>query len=489
MKQLKLLLVDDEPQILESLSQLFDYDYRVLTATSGEAALSLLNSHRDVAIVISDQRMAGMRGVDLLRHVKQIIPESMRILLTGYSDLESVLQSVNVGEVFRYVRKPWQPDTLKSIVALAAATYILRGQREKKQDLFSDTSASLVNALKFNAPPAAHESLPSDSQQAHLKPDAPNDKQEDLESDTLNNNDASSDEQRSIEQRPTETPFIEPPPIDAAVPNATFSLEQEFLHDVEKTLDTLPVHLDLDDDIQPIENLQAEFQSYFTDDILAELKRYESFEEEFFARLNEANDLDLIASDDLGSFEKRFCGKSGKPRVLFVDDDSDVLYLISETFKREYDVFTCLSAESAMELLEGKSFFACIVADLRMPGQSGSEFLIQAEAIEPLVPKILMSSYADAEVIVSLVNHGLLYRFVSKPYDVPNLKNIIVSAVEECRRRVERGLKYRGIKKAFLNSKENAKPVQQDELYFAPKDTVADGLRTQLENLNRLTKK
>jgi response regulator RpfG family c-di-GMP phosphodiesterase len=484
MKRLKLLLVDDEPLILESLSQLFDYDYSVLTANSGEAALSLLNSHRDVAIIISDQRMAGMRGVDLLRHVKQIIPESMRILLTGYSDLESVLQSVNVGEVFRYVRKPWQPDTLKSIVALAAATYILRGQREKKQDLFSDTSAPLVNALKFNAPPNEIELPPSNSQQTHLQPNVPDDKQADLETQTPINNDAS-----SIEQRSTETPFIEPSPVDTADATAIDSLEQDFLHDVEKTLDTMPVHLAIEDDIQPIENLQAEFQSYFTDDILAELKRYESFEEEFFARLNEANDLDLIASDDLGSFEKRFCGKSGKPRVLFVDDDSDVLYLISETFKREYDVFTCLSAESAMELLEGKSFFACIVADLRMPGQSGSEFLIQAEAIEPLVPKILMSSYADAEVIVSLVNHGLLYRFVSKPYDVPNLKNIIASAVAECRSRVERGLKYRGLKKAFLNSKENAKPVQQDELYFAPKDPANDGLRTQLENLNRLTKK
>jgi Response regulator containing CheY-like receiver, AAA-type ATPase, and DNA-binding domains len=123
-----------------------------------------------------------------------------------------------------------------------------------------------------------------------------------------------------------------------------------------------------------------------------------------------------------------------------------------------------------------------------MPGQSGSEFLIQAEAIEPLVPKILMSSYADAEVIVSLVNHGLLYRFVSKPYDVPNLKNIIVSAVQECRRRVERGLKYRGIKKAFLHSKESKPPIEPDELYFSPKESTDDELRTHLEKLNRLTK-
>jgi len=460
MKQLKLLLVDDEPLILESLSQLFDYDYKVLTATSGEAALSLLNSHRDTAIVISDQRMGGMRGVDLLRHVKQLIPESMRILLTGYSDLESVLQSVNVGEVFRYVRKPWQPDTLKSIVALAAATYILRGQREKRLDSSPEPSPSLVNALKTLSPtlePPAEKPMSLDIAPAPSTP--------------------------AITDAPKP---IEPPPAE---PTTLVQIEPEFLADLEKTFETLPVHLDLDDDIQPIENLQAEFQSYFTDDILAELKRYESFEEEFFARLNEANDLDLIASDDLSSFEKRFCGKSGKPRVLFVDDDSDVLYLLSETFKKEYDVFTCLSAESAMELLEGKSFFACIVADLRMPGQSGSEFLIQAEAIEPLVPKILMSSYADAEVIISLVNHGLLYRFVSKPYDVPNLKNIIVSAVQECRRRVERGLKYRGIKKAFLDSKASIKPIEQDELYFAPKETEPDALRTQLEKLNRLTKK
>jgi len=455
MKQLKLLLVDDEPQILESLTQLFDYDYKVLTATSGEAALSLLNAHRDTAIIISDQRMAGMRGVDLLRHVKQLIPESMRILLTGYSDLESVLQSVNVGEVFRYVRKPWQPDTLKSIVALAAATYILRGQREKRSELSLEKSPSLVNALK---------TLPPSSEPPRID-----------------------DEVKVLPPSPTvELTPVSPSPTD---PTDPMNIETEFLSDVEKTLESFSIHPVDEEDIKPIENLQAEFQSYFTNDILAELRRYESFEEEFFARLNEANDLDLIVSDDLSSFEKRFCGKSGKPRVLFVDDDSDVLYLISETFKREYDVFTCLSAESAIELLEGKSFFACIVADLRMPGQSGSEFLIQAEAIEPLVPKILMSSYADAEVIISLVNHGLLYRFVSKPYDVPNLKRIIVSAVEECRRRVERGLKYRGIKKAFLDFKGSDKPIEQNELYFPPKEATLDAIHTQLEKLNRLTPK
>ncbi len=455
-KQLKLLLVDDEPQILESLSQLFDYEYTVLTATSGEEALSLLGSNPDIAIVISDQRMNGMPGVAFLRHVKKLAPESMRILLTGYSDLESVLQSVNVGEVFRYVRKPWQPDTLKSIVALAAVTYTLRNQQTKKPDSISEPAGSLACAFKLHT--QSHQTTRPASTQ-HDKMPTP------------------SSEATPTSKPPASTVGTQPAnttSTDTASADTPNQLGQDFLSDIEKKLDTLSVHLDLEEQHLPvahtesIEALRAEFQSYLSDDILAEFKRYASFEEEFFARLNEANSLDLIASDNLPSFEKRFCGKSGNPRVLFVDDDSDVLYLLSETFKREYDVFTCLSAESAMELLEGNSFFACIVADMRMPGQSGSDFLIQAEAIEPLVPKILMSSYTDAEVIISLVNHGLLYRFVSKPYDVPNLKGIIASAVQECRRRVENGLKYRRLKQVFLNSKERSKPTLPDELYFPP---------------------
>ncbi|MDW8464949.1 MAG: response regulator [Chloroherpetonaceae bacterium] len=132
-KKPKMLIVDDEPQVLESLSQLFDREFQVLTASDGQTALTLLQHHLDVAIVISDQRMPGMRGVELLRNVKQIAPHTMRILLTGYADLDAVLDSVNVGEVFQYVRKPWVPETLKSIVALAMASYMLRCQKMNRE--------------------------------------------------------------------------------------------------------------------------------------------------------------------------------------------------------------------------------------------------------------------------------------------------------------------------------------------------------------------
>ena len=115
----RLLLVDDEALVLSSLNRLFRSDYDVTTAGSGDEALSLLKK-QSFDVIISDQRMPGMKGVELLRQAKEIAPQSMRILLTGYSDLSAIIDSVNEGEVFRYITKPWKNEALKYTVALAA---------------------------------------------------------------------------------------------------------------------------------------------------------------------------------------------------------------------------------------------------------------------------------------------------------------------------------------------------------------------------------
>ncbi|MBA3582597.1 MAG: response regulator [Gammaproteobacteria bacterium] len=114
-----LLLLDDEERILRSLRMLFRNEYQILTATSGQEALALLEKH-NVQVLLSDQRMPNMTGVEVLRKARDISPTTMRILLTGYSDFEAVMNSVNEGEVFRFLRKPWSIDTLKSAVAEAA---------------------------------------------------------------------------------------------------------------------------------------------------------------------------------------------------------------------------------------------------------------------------------------------------------------------------------------------------------------------------------
>lgn len=133
------LFVDDEERILRSLSLLFRPGYRVLTTTDGEQALELLRRER-VQVLVSDQRMPRMPGVELLRRAREVSPATTRLLLTGYSDLEAIIGSVNDGEVWRYVHKPWNAGELKQTVAEAA-----------------DLAAGLEQLLGAGGPPAPAE--------------------------------------------------------------------------------------------------------------------------------------------------------------------------------------------------------------------------------------------------------------------------------------------------------------------------------------------
>jgi len=114
-----LLFVDDEERILRSLRMLFAANYRVLVTTSGHEALEILKREK-VHALISDQRMPIMAGVDLLRQAREVAPNTMRLLLTGYSDIEAIIGSINDGEVFRYISKPWSADDIRGIVGEAA---------------------------------------------------------------------------------------------------------------------------------------------------------------------------------------------------------------------------------------------------------------------------------------------------------------------------------------------------------------------------------
>jgi DNA-binding NtrC family response regulator len=114
-----ILFVDDEERILRSLKMLFLGKYNIKTTTDGHEALEILKNEK-VHVIVSDQRMPTMMGVDLLRQASQIAPHAMRLLLTGYSDLAAIVGSVNEGEIYRYVNKPWKADELKNIVAEAA---------------------------------------------------------------------------------------------------------------------------------------------------------------------------------------------------------------------------------------------------------------------------------------------------------------------------------------------------------------------------------
>jgi serine/threonine-protein kinase len=118
-RKARLLIVDDEERILTALKSLFRHRYHVFCTTDGYKALDFLTRYH-MHVVISDQRMPVMLGVDLLRQSREISPRSVRILLTGYSDLAAIVGSINDGEIYRFISKPWDNKSLKTIVAEAA---------------------------------------------------------------------------------------------------------------------------------------------------------------------------------------------------------------------------------------------------------------------------------------------------------------------------------------------------------------------------------
>ncbi len=114
-----ILLVDDEERILRTLTMLLKMQYQVFSTTDGHEALKILKKEK-INVLISDQRMPLMVGTELLKQAKALSPQTMRILLTGYADVDAAVDSVNEGEIFRYINKPWGPKELRDTVADAA---------------------------------------------------------------------------------------------------------------------------------------------------------------------------------------------------------------------------------------------------------------------------------------------------------------------------------------------------------------------------------
>ncbi|HEY7743992.1 MAG TPA: protein kinase [Burkholderiales bacterium] len=122
-KKARILFVDDEERIVNALRSIFRANYHVFTATNGSEALEFVRKFQP-HVIVSDQRMPQMTGVELLRRVKGLAPNTVRMLLTGYSDLAATVGSINDGEVFRFISKPWDNLEIQNIVADAAAIAI-----------------------------------------------------------------------------------------------------------------------------------------------------------------------------------------------------------------------------------------------------------------------------------------------------------------------------------------------------------------------------
>ena len=125
-----ILLVDDESEILFSLRGLLRQEFELHTAASGAEALDILRLH-PIHVIMTDQRMPQMTGVELLRRAREDFPEAVRIVFTGYADIKSVVDAINHGQVFRYLTKPWDPDEMVALLHQACDHYQQIAERKQ----------------------------------------------------------------------------------------------------------------------------------------------------------------------------------------------------------------------------------------------------------------------------------------------------------------------------------------------------------------------
>jgi CheY-like chemotaxis protein len=153
-QKIKVLVVDDERDNLDLLYRTFRRDFNVLKAESGVRALDLLAVEGEVAVIISDQRMPEMKGTEFLSRTVPQFPDTMRIILTGFTDVEDLVEAINSGQVYRYITKPWDPVELKAVVEQAAETYGLLKQRTEELRR-SQAKGALMVAIVQAAQPGA----------------------------------------------------------------------------------------------------------------------------------------------------------------------------------------------------------------------------------------------------------------------------------------------------------------------------------------------
>jgi len=140
----RILFVDDEKNILLSLKRLLlDEDYEVFTADSGEEGLELLRSTEQVGLIVSDQRMPGLSGVDFLEKAREIAPDALRIMLTGYADLTATMDAINKGGACRYITKPWDDQQLVQTIREATQNYRLQQENRRLTEVVNRQNEEL----------------------------------------------------------------------------------------------------------------------------------------------------------------------------------------------------------------------------------------------------------------------------------------------------------------------------------------------------------
>lgn len=146
-EKINILYIDDEENNLFSFKATFRIKYRVLTAISGEEALKIVET-QPLHIIISDQRMPNMTGVDFFEKIQEKYPDPVRILLTGFADMNAVIDAVNIGRIFHYLTKPWNEEELDMTIQRAYKAYLDKQELKQMNEKLAGSNDQLEFLLR-----------------------------------------------------------------------------------------------------------------------------------------------------------------------------------------------------------------------------------------------------------------------------------------------------------------------------------------------------
>lgn len=343
-----LLFVDDERRVLTSMRAMFRREYDVLLANSGYEALEILEKRDDIHVVVSDQRMPGMTGVELLATVKGDYPSSMRILLTGYADLDAVEASINESEVFRYLMKPCPTDELKDAVALAV-------QAARVSEMAGVDELAAV-------------------------PD---------------------DELEKIEM------------VDVLEESVQDAMDDALIYQVEEITNAAEVP----------ELLETEFAETALSEVFESAEgASKEIEPAPFVATETAEDIDDSIENTPVQQE------TVDPEVLVLTQDADLLEGVNLAIGPQYAVREADSIDVALRRLSEHPI-GVLITDLAVNESEIDELTRVLKHEVPELVTIIASERSDAALLIGLINHGQIFRFLLKPLQVAQTRIWLNSAM------------------------------------------------------------
>jgi response regulator RpfG family c-di-GMP phosphodiesterase len=413
----KVLFVDDEKRVLNSMRALFRRDYELHLTTDGEEAIRIAEAEV-VDVIIADQRMPGLSGVEVLGEVRHRVPSAVRILLTGYADLDAIEGSINIGEVFRFLSKPCPPQQLRETLAEA-----VQAARE--------SAAAARSAAVVEAAPAPPERRAAPRPPAAAAAPAPSAAPAEDHAATVPN--------LALELEKDAQPAPAPPaPPAPAAPPASEAEDEVIVLSSEPDQPEEPTIVPSSEPDEPEEEGL----------VLAADSGEPDEQEEAIVLSSGPDEADEAAPDEivLGSDgEPEFVdtivigddgtpGRSGacadmdRVGVALFSSDAAFAERVEQVLGERYRVTRASTLVQVTELLSDAGA-GVLVTDFCTDGSMLRNVLSTLKRYLPQLITIVVSDERDATEMISLINHGQVFRYMSKPMDEARLVQNVNAAV------------------------------------------------------------